>query len=69
MPTDWTPGLTRALLRGMLASAPFLIVVVPFAILFGVVATGLGEALVMYVLGLPLLTALKRFGVVKQPDA
>ena len=35
--------------------------------LFGLVATGLGEALVMYVLGLPLLTALKRFGVVKQP--
>ena len=28
--------------------------------LFGVVATGLGEALVMYVLGLPLLSALKR---------
>ncbi|MBC2887937.1 QueT transporter family protein [Gordonibacter massiliensis (ex Traore et al. 2017)] len=35
--------------------------------LFGLVATGLGEALVMYVLGLPLLTALKRFNVVKQP--
>lgn len=34
--------------------------------LFGVVATGLGEALVMYVLGLPLLSALKRFNVVKQ---
>ncbi len=35
--------------------------------LFGLVATGLGEALVMYALGLPLLTALKRFNVVKQP--
>ena len=29
--------------------------------LFGVVATGIGEALVIYVLGLPLLEALKRF--------
>ena len=35
--------------------------------LFGLVATGIGEALVMYVLGLPLLSALKRFRVVKQP--
>ncbi|HIW76060.1 MULTISPECIES: QueT transporter family protein [Gordonibacter] len=35
--------------------------------LFGLVATGIGEALVMYVLGLPLLTALKRFNVVKRP--
>ena len=33
--------------------------------LFGVVATGLGEALVMYALGLPLLAALKRSGVMK----
>ena len=31
--------------------------------LFGLVATGAGEALVMYVLGLPLLAALKRFNV------
>ena len=31
--------------------------------LFGLVATGIGEALVMYVLGLPLFSALKRFGV------
>lgn len=31
--------------------------------LFGVVATGIGEALVMYVLGLPLYAALKRFGI------
>lgn len=30
--------------------------------LFGVIATGIGEALVIYVLGLPLLRALKRFG-------
>ena len=37
--------------------------------LFGVVATGLGEALVMYVLGLPLLGALKRFGVAKKVAA
>lgn len=42
MPIRFPPGLTRALLRGMLASAPFLIVVVPFAILFGVVATEAG---------------------------
>jgi predicted branched-subunit amino acid permease len=32
----------KALLRGMLASAPFLVVVVPFALLFGVVATEAG---------------------------
>lgn len=31
--------------------------------LFGMVATGIGEALVMYLLGLPLYAALKRFGV------
>lgn len=31
--------------------------------LFGLVATGIGEALVMYVLGLPLLAALKRSNV------
>ena len=37
--------------------------------LFGVVATGLGEALVIYVLGLPLLSALKRFDVVKKAVA
>lgn len=30
---------------------------------FGVVATGIGEALVMYLLGLPLYAALKRFGI------
>lgn len=33
--------------------------------LFGLVATGIGEALVMYVLGLPLFAALKRSGVAK----
>lgn len=33
--------------------------------LFGLVSTGIGEALVMYVLGLPLFTALKRSGVAK----
>ena len=37
--------------------------------MFGVVATGLGEALVIYVLGLPLLSALKRFDVVKKAVA
>ncbi len=31
--------------------------------LFGVVATGIGEALVVYVLGLPLVKALDRFGI------
>ncbi len=35
--------------------------------LFGVVATGIGEALVVYVLGLPLLKALKRFGIADEP--
>lgn len=37
--------------------------------LFGMMATGLGEALVMYALGLPLLSALKRFNVVKKAAA
>ena len=37
--------------------------------LFGVVATGLGEALVMYALGLPLFSALKRFGVAQKAPA
>lgn len=35
--------------------------------LFGVVATGIGEALVVYALGLPLLKALKRFGIADEP--
>lgn len=34
--------------------------------LFGLISTGIGEALVMYVLGLPLLAALKRSGVAKR---
>lgn len=34
--------------------------------LFGVLATGLGEALVVYALGLPLSRALKKFGVDKK---
>lgn len=34
-----------------------------FMYLFGVVSTGIGEALVMYVLGLPLYSALAQFGV------
>lgn len=37
--------------------------------LFGVAATGVGEALVMYALGLPLLAALKRSGAVKRAAA
>lgn len=37
--------------------------------LFGVVATGLGEALVMYALGLPLLAALRRSGVMRRAAA
>ena len=37
--------------------------------LFGVVATGVGEALVMYALGLPLLAALKRSGVAQRAVA
>ncbi len=35
--------------------------------LFGLLATGIGEALIMYVLGLPLLYALKRANAIKQP--
>ena len=31
--------------------------------LFGVVAVGVGEALVMYILGLPLLRAIRKFGI------
>ena len=34
--------------------------------LFGVAATGAGEALVMYLLGMPLSSALKRFGLDKR---
>lgn len=34
--------------------------------LFGLVATGIGEALVMYVLGMPLLAALKRSGIAQR---
>ena len=37
--------------------------------LFGVIATGIGEALVMYVLGLPLLKALQKSGVAKRLQA
>lgn len=42
--------------------------VYPFMYLFGVVATGIGEALIVYVLGLPLLKALKSFNAVKEVD-
>ena len=37
--------------------------------LFGLVATGIGEALVMYVLGLPLLAALKRTNIASPASA
>lgn len=37
--------------------------------LFGLVATGVGEAVVMYVLGLPLLSALSKFRVFKGSSA
>lgn len=37
--------------------------------IFGVVAVGIGEALVVYGLGLPLLKALKRFGLIHVPKS
>ena len=37
--------------------------VYPLMYLFGFVSTGIGEAVVVYVLGLPLLRALQRFGI------
>lgn len=37
--------------------------------LFGLVATGVGEAVVMYALGLPLLSALSKFRVFDDPSA
>jgi len=37
--------------------------------LFGFLATGIGEAVVVYGLGLPLLAALRRFGVLSDEDA
>lgn len=37
--------------------------------LFGLVATGVGEAVVMYALGLPLLSALSKFHVFEDPSA
>ncbi len=36
--------------------------------LFGVIATGIGEALVMYVLGMPLLRALKRSNIADKEE-
>lgn len=49
MPAPLPENRRRALLRGMLASAPFVVVIVPFALLFGVAATeaGLDLATVM----------------------
>ncbi len=38
----------------------------PLMYLFGVIAIGIGEAVVIYVLGLPLIGALKRFGITEE---
>lgn len=38
----------------------------PLMYLFGVVSIGIGEAVVIYALGLPLLAALKRFGLAEE---
>ncbi|GGE08469.1 branched-chain amino acid transporter AzlC [Gemmobacter megaterium] len=42
MSAPYPENRRMAMLRGMLASAPFLLVIVPFALLFGVVATEAG---------------------------
>jgi uncharacterized membrane protein len=42
--------------------------VYPLMYLFGVIATGIGEAVVIYALGLPLLRGLKKFGVGDDED-
>lgn len=65
------PAYLPLLLQGMgFYTIPFTTIALDGAYipmyLFGLVATGIGEALVMYVLGLPLLAALKRFGVAKR---
>lgn len=65
------PAYLPLLLQGMgFYTIPFTSIALDGAYLpmylFGLVATGIGEALVMYVLGLPLLAALKRSGVAKR---
>lgn len=65
------PAYLPLLLQGMgFYTIPFTTIALDGAYipmyLFGLVATGSGEALVMYVLGLPLLAALKRSGVAKR---
>lgn len=65
------PAYLPLLLQGMgFYTIPFTSIALDGAYIpmyvFGLVATGIGEALVMYVLGLPLLTALKRSGVAKR---
>ncbi len=65
------PAYLPLLLQGMgFYTIPFTTIALDGAYipmyLFGLVATGIGEALVIYVLGLPLLAALKRSGVAKR---
>lgn len=65
------PAYLPLLLQGMgFYTIPFTTIALDGAYipmyLFGLIATGTGEALVMYVLGLPLLAALKRSGVAKR---
>ena len=65
------PAYLPLLLQGMgFYTIPFTTIALDGAYipmyLFGLVATGIGEALVMYALGLPLLAALKRSGVAKR---
>lgn len=65
------PAYLPLLLQGMgFYTIPFTTIALDGAYipmyLFGLVATGIGEALVMYVLGLPLLAALKCSGVAKR---
>lgn len=65
------PAYLPLLLQGMgFYTIPFTTIALDGAYipmyLFGLIATGTGEALVMYVLGLPLLAALKRSGAAKR---
>lgn len=65
------PAYLPLLLQGMgFYTIPFTTIALDGAYipmyLFGLVATGIGEALVMYVLGLPLLAALKRSGIAER---
>ena len=64
------PAYLPLLLQGMgFYTVPFTTIALDGAYipmyLFGLVATGIGEAIVMYVLGLPLLAALKKSGAAK----